>query len=239
MGTTRWGLTSPELTDEPNGPAQIAALAGTVDARLWRAYPCLSTARPALGAGDDGFLIRETDSGAFRLWDGDSWSGDLLASGGGGGGGGGGTGGAWAQYSAAAAQSIPAATNTPVLFATADSTTTSVTRESRGAGHQFKLGTSGLWTLSTTVRFATGGSAGERYTGIHLGNGDALAAQGPGTAANGAITNNVAVTRWFDADAVVFVQVWQGSGSARNLEPGPDGTLGKGWVRFNAALVAT
>jgi hypothetical protein len=237
MGTTPRGLVFPELTDLPDGPSQLRALAETVDPRLFRAFPCLSTARPALGGGDDGFLIRETDSGALRLWDGDSWSGDLLATGGGGGGGG--TGGAWAQYSAATAQSIPNGTNTPVLFDTADSATTAVERQPRGVGHQFVLKTSGLWALATTVRFATGGGAGDRYAGICLGNGDVLGAQGPGTAATGAVTDNVALTRWFDAGTVVFVQAWQGSGSARNLEPGPDGTLGKGWVRFNAALVAT
>lgn len=243
--TTLFGIPTPELTDDPNGPAQMLALAAAVDARLGRAIPCLSTARPPHA---DGRLIRETDTGAIRMSDGENWTQDLRAgTGEGGGGGGGSTAGKWAQYSAASAQSIPNTQDVACKFETADSTDAAVVRAAKGAGHQFTLKTSGIWTVSTSVRYAESSAVGERYAGIHWasnptgadGADDPLAGQSTGTNGKGATSLNVAVTRWFDTDDAVFVSLWQGTGGTRQLEPGEGGAMGKGWVRINFALVAT
>jgi len=252
MGTTtRHGLPFPELTDEPNGPAALQALAGATGGWLNRAFPCLSTARPSLTAADDGFLIRETDTGAVRMWDGANWTTDLRGSASSGGDTGGGTptpepAGKWAQYSASSAQSVSSNQVTACAFGVADSTDAAVSRGGRSGGHQFTLQASGIWTVTTTVRFADSSSQGERYVGLHWAadtaggdEGDPLKGAGSGSNASGPVTHNVSETRWFDAGDALYVSLWNGTSGTRKLEPGPDGDMGKGWVRINFALVAT
>lgn len=65
-----WNLDYPVATDAPNGPAGIQALAEDAHAALGKAWPCLSTARPAHAAGR---IIWETDTGLAQISDGTTW----------------------------------------------------------------------------------------------------------------------------------------------------------------------
>lgn len=231
MGTTtRFGLRYPTLTEAPNVPLDMQELATDVDGWLARALPCLSTARPASPA--QGLLIFETDTGLLMIWDGDSWNA-IVTPAAGGGGGGGTT--AHAQFSAAAAQSV-ATGNVACAFGTTDTASTAVTRATSGAGHQFTLNTSSIWAISATARYASTSATGERYAGIHLpgaSGGTPLAGSGSNPPTNNPTTLNVAVTRYFASGTAVIVNLFNGTGSTRVLEPGTGG----GWVRINFALV--
>lgn len=229
MGTTpRFGLDYPERTDEPNGPQQIRNLAEDVEGRLSRAFPCLSTARPTGVA--DGFMIRETDTGLVLIWDGAEW--DTV---GGAASGGGAVTTAHAQFSAASAQSV-ATGNVVCGFGTTDTASPEVVRAANGSGHQFTLGATAIWNITTTVRWASTSATGERYAGIHLpgaSGGTPLAGQGGNPPTNNPTTLNVALTRYFSSGAVVMVNLFNGTGGTRTLEPG----TGNGWVRINFTRV--
>jgi hypothetical protein len=233
MGTTaRFGLHYPELTAEPNVPADVLALATDVEGRLARAFPCLSTARPTGIA--DGFMIRETDTGLVLIWDGTEW--DTVGGSSGGGGGGGDVVTAHAQFSAASAQSV-ATGNVTCAFGTSDVASALVTRASNGAGHQFTLGATGLWTITATIRWASTSATGERYAGIHIpgaSGGTPLAGNGADPPANRPTTLNVALTRNFSSGSAVMVNLFNGTPAARTLEPHASG----GWVRINFTYVA-
>lgn len=54
-----WNLPSPDLPEQPHGPAQIGDLAASVAAALGRAVPCTSLARPTPAPG---MLAYETDT---------------------------------------------------------------------------------------------------------------------------------------------------------------------------------
>lgn len=226
--TNRFGLRYPAGADAFDIPTDMGELATDVDGWLSRAFPCLSTARPTGIA--DGFIIRETDTGLWWGYNGTTWV-SLGASGG--------DGGAvldHAQFSGSA-QSIPHATNTPVAFGTTDTASAVVTRQTRGAGHQFVLGRTGLWSITATVRYATTAAVGERYAGIHTGSGggDPLAGDGKAVPSGNPVTCSPSLAaRWFTSGSIVFVNAYQGTGGSRNLEPHGSG----GWVRINLACVS-
>lgn len=231
MATTpRDALRYPALGDSPDVVRDITQLATDVEGQLHRAYACLSTARPTgVGAG---FIIRETDTGAVLIWDGTTWAPIATPAAGGGG-----TPGvtAHAQFSASSAQSVPTGIDTPCAFAATNTASTAVTRAATGAGHQFTLNTSGIWAISSTIRYASTSADGERYAGIHLAGsgGDPLAGEGHNQDLQGTVTLNVAVTRYFASGAAIVVNLWQGTGGTRTLEPHASG----GWVRLNLALI--
>ena len=170
MGSTsRFGLAYPALTDAPNGPAQIQALADDVEGWLSRAFRCTSSTRPSSPPND--FLIRESDTGKVMIWTGSAWEQiNGVASGGGGGGGGGTTtiSTVSATYAATSAQSIPAEQDVVVAFGVEQTADPLITRSTSGAGHRFTLAQTRLWIVTATVRFAqnpTGGRTFELVTG--------------------------------------------------------------------------
>lgn len=230
MGTTsRFALRYPTVTDAPNVPVDMRELAEDVEGQLARAFPCLSTARPA--SPPLGMLIFETDTSLLLVWDGDSWNTVVAPAAGGSGGT-----TAYAQFSAASAQSVPDATNTPAAFGTTDTASSSVARQADGAGHRFILNSSGIWSITTTIRYAQTSADGERYAGIHLAGSSTtipLGGEGHNQDLQGTVTLNVAVTRYFASGTGVIVNLYQGTGSARLLEPHASG----GWARVNFALV--
>lgn len=149
---------------------------------------------------------------------------------GGGGGGGGST--ASAHYTAGAtAQSIPTTTDTVVAFGTEADADALVVRTTQGAGHKFALQTTGIWAISTTVRYATNPAGGERAVSLRTVGGLTLAHAGgaqPGLPATYALS----CTRSLAEDTEIIVVAYQGTGGSRDLEPNSGA-----WVQISLALV--
>lgn len=232
--TPIYGLSYPDPADAPDGPLAFQTLAEDVEGWLSRAWPCTSSTRPS--SPPEGLIIRESDTGAVYIA---SDSGQWIPIGTGASGSGSTSA---ARYSASTNQSVPHNVDVAILFGSADRTSPEVTRvsyrpdNSQPYGHGFTLNVSGIWTLSTTVRFATSDRDGERYIGIH----DASTSHplcGSGwrfeVGLGGTQTLNAHVTQWFDAGSMVYVHCHQRTGGARTLERGPGG----GWVRINLARV--
>lgn len=225
MGTTtRFGLPYRELTDSPDIPGATKSLAEGVEAWLGRAIPCLSTARP--GSPPDGMMIRETDTGLRKMWDGSTWV-DLA-------------GGvaetlAEAQFaSGASVQTIPNITLTPIAFGSTETPDPNIVRSVRGSGHQFALTYGGRYTVSATVRYAANAAAGERYAGLYNAAAPTLPLIGQGGSGPNAVTCSFSVTKRWAPGTVLFVAGWQDTGAGRALEPS---TSGLGNVRINLTLV--
>jgi hypothetical protein len=245
----RANLVVPDRGDNPDGPTELQALAASLDPVLFCGFPCPSTARPS--SPPDGFIIRETDTGAIRMWAAGSpgaWSGDLRGGGGTGGGGGTFDPGALAhtRYSASAAQTIANDTVRACAFGNTDQDDALI---SKGAvtiggqiGHAFTFGAPCLAWLSASVRYAASGNVGSRYAGLHwyggAHDGDPLKGVDPGTASEGAVSLALAESRYFAEGDSVYVQLYQNSGGPLNLEPGPDGEMGLGWVSLSIVAVA-
>lgn len=220
MGSTsRFGLDYPDLTDAPNGPAQLQALAEGVEGWLCRAYRCTSSTRPS-GVPND-FLIRETDTGNVLIWTGSAWSqvnGGTTT--GGGGGGGGGTSllsTISATFAATTTQSISPTTDVVVAFGVEQQADSAVTRSTSGSGHKFTLAQTRLWTITATVRFADATGGGRTFE-LRTGSGAVLAKAGDPTV-NGPYTRNLVCARKLAAGTTVQVIARHDSGSAVPLEP--------------------
>ena len=65
-----WAVPYAVASDDPDGPAQIAALGSAVHSLLGLAYPCTTGTRPAHVAGQ---LIYETDTDTLRVSTGTAW----------------------------------------------------------------------------------------------------------------------------------------------------------------------
>lgn len=217
MGTTsRFGLRYPELTDAPNGPAQVQQLAQDSDgwfSRLWR---CTSSTRPT-GVPND-FMVRESDTGNVMIWTGSAWA---LVSGAVSSGGGGGSapavGTVSATYAATAAQSIAAGADVPVAFGVAQVSHADVTRSTLGVGHQFTLGQSRLWIITATLRFAqnpTGGRTFELRSGSTV-----LAKQSGPQDTDAPYTANLSVARALPAGATVHAIARHNATASVALDP--------------------
>ena len=220
MGSTsRFGLSYPELTDAPNGPAQMQELASDVDGWLCRAYRCTSTSRPS-GVPND-FLIRESDTGNVLIWTGSAWSQVTGTVTGGGGGGGGGTSliaTISATYAATSAQSIPSGADTVVAFGVEQQADPAVTRSTSGAGHKFTLAQTRLWVITATVRYAQNAVGGRTFD-LQTGAGAVLAkASGP-VDTDAPWTANLSVARKLAAGTTVQVVARHNSTSSVPLEP--------------------
>jgi len=218
--TTRFELRYPGLTDAPNGPAQLQALAEDTDGWLCRAFACTSSTRPTITDGRP-FIIRETDTTNVLIWDGSAWV--LIAPAGGGGGGGAGA-TISTIYSATAVQSPAHNTETTVAFGVDVATDAAVTKSTSGAGHKFTLNQQRLWTISATVQFTENGSGG-RAVDIRTTGGTVLAKVGSESSSENPWTANPSVTRRLAAATEIVVIAWQNSGSALALGPGSGNTV--------------
>lgn len=220
--TTRFGLRYPELTDAPNGPAQLQTLAGDVEGWLCRAYRCTSATRPS-GVPDD-FIIRESDTGNLYIWTGSAWAQIAGAvSGGGGGGGTGAVGTVSTTYTATAAQPIPNNADTVIAFGSDATTSTEVVKSTSGAGHKFTLGQTRLWTISATCRIVENGVGGRAFD-IRAGS-TLLAKTGMQSSATNPYTVNLSCTRRLAAGTQISVVGWQNSGVSLALDPGGGNTV--------------
>lgn len=219
--TTRFGLAYPELTDAPNGPAQLRELADDVDGLLSRLYRCTSSTRPLSPPND--FVIRETDTGNVMVWTGSAWSqvnGTITGGGTGGTGGGGGTSlisTASATYAATSAQPISAQSDVVVAFGVELVGDGAVVRSTQGAGHKFTLGQTRLWTVSATVRFAQNGTGGRTFE-IRAGE-SVLAKVGADAPVNTPYTENLSATRRLAAGTAVTVIARHNAGGGLALDP--------------------
>lgn len=222
MGTTRFGLHYPELTDAPNGPAQIQQLAGDTDGLLYRAFPCTDTTRPTLTTGDRGFLADVGDLGTLERWDGSAWKviANTTSTGSGGGGTGGGTttiGTVGATYAASAAQAISNSTDVVVAFGVAQATDSAVTRNTSGGGHSFTLNQTRLWTVSATLRFAQNATGGRTFE-LRAGSTILAKASGPQNQ-DAPYTANLSVTRKLTSGTVITAIARHNAGTGLALEP--------------------
>jgi hypothetical protein len=214
--TSRFGLEYPDLTDAPNGPAQIQGLADDVDGWLCRAFRCTSSSRPA-GVPND-FLIRETDTGNIYIWTGSAWAQVNGAASGGGGGGGTTTAATVsATFAATTAQSISPSTDVVVAFGVEQAADPLITRSTNGAGHKFTVAQTRLWTVSATVRFADATGGGRTFE-LRTGSGAVLAKAGD-PVIDGPYTRNLSVTRKFTAGTAFSVIARHNAAASIPLEP--------------------
>jgi hypothetical protein len=213
--TTRNGLRYPVLTDAQNGPQQLRNLAEDVAGWLSRAFPCLSTARPA-GVGS-GFLIHETDTNRVQLWTGTAWERVALLSDVPAGGGGGAPTGA-AGYAATVTQMAADETDVVVAFGTVLANDPLVTRSGQGAGHKFVLNSSGIWMITATVRWAQANDGGRTFE-LRAGS-TVLAKVGASSGENTPWTANLAIVRRLASGTEVHVWGRQDSGGSLAIEHG-------------------
>lgn len=227
MGATvRFGLPFPELTDAPNGPMALQGLAEATEAWLTRAIPCTSTDRPT--SPPVGMMIRETDTGLWLGWSGSAW--EPLAAGAATGGDGPAAGLGEAQYSASGPQSIASSDSTlrVVAFGREDIASPDVERTVSGAGHAFTLQRGGRWAIDVTIRWATSGADGERFTALLTSAAPTtpvLQVGGPWAAEQSTgddvpIVQHLSGIRRFTAGTSVFVGVRQRTDGGRQLDPG-------------------
>ena len=233
--TSRAALRYPALTDPDNPPQDLGFLASDVDGQLYRALPCLSTARPT--GVPDGFLIRETDTGLVQVYNapGSAW----VPVGGSGGGGGGGGAAAYAavegQWTPSSAQGI-ATSDTVVAFGTTEITSSIVTRSTSGAGHKFTFTEAGFYQVSVTARFSAG-LAGRRFVEIRNAAQTARFVSEGFTVSDGdTATVNLSVGKRFAAAAEICVIATQSGQTTLALQH--EGvSIVPGFVRLNIAKV--
>jgi hypothetical protein len=175
---------------------------------------CTSTTRPSTPYA--GQTVFETDTQLFAFWTGSAWiqfigptNGSAVHE---------------VEYNQTAIQSIPNATDTPLNFDQAVTTSADVTRATATGGSiangKFTLNRAGLWTIGAGSRMqtASGASAG---IWIGLDNSGAFrlggSMQNSGGAAN--VEASVSFTRRFGAATPLNVYAWQNSGSAKNTDP--------------------
>lgn len=217
--TSRFGLHYQALTDAPDGAALGGLLAGDVDTWLARAYPVAdANARTALSGISAGFLVLQLDDDTFWGWNGATWVGfGDGTTGGGGGGGGGSSTFIEGQWRATANQAIPNSTDTVIGFGTTETSSTSVTRATSGAGHKFTLLNTATYAITAVVRFAAG-TAGSRF--IELRN----ATQSTGYVSSGdqggpaAATRSFSLTKQFTAGTELVVIGAQSSGGSLSTD---------------------
>ena len=230
MATTpRFGLHYQTLTDAPDGAALGALLAADVDAWLCRAYPVAdAAARTALSGVSAGFTVLQQDDNTGWVWSGSTWVALAGSTGGGGGGSGGFIDGQWR---AAANQNLTNSTDTVLGFGTTETSSTAVTRATSGTGHKFTLGSTGIYAVSATVRFASG-AAGARFIELRNSAQNTRYASSGVTVGSGAATLNFAVTRQFTTGQELVVIATQTSGGS--LATQYQGTsITDGFVRLN------
>jgi hypothetical protein len=234
--TSRFALRYPELTDAPDGPAALTALAADVEGWLARAFECTDATRPA--SPPAGMVISVTDLGTTEIRRAGAW---VVI----GGSGSGGYTPVEGQWYASSPQSITNNTDTTVAFGTTEKASAIVTRASTGlsgamgAGHKFTLLETGTFAVDCTIRF-TSGPTGSRFAGLYVG------ATSPPTSRVGAqqndggpaaATRSFSFTRRWAANTDLLVVCAQSSGSSLSLEPVGGSAPTDGFVRLNITKI--
>lgn len=220
--TSLHGLRWPSLSEAPNVPQDLGFLAADTAGWLTRAYPCTSITRPT--GVPDGFLIRETDTGDLGMFNGTTSTWTTYSPNGSTGGGGGGGGGsttittAAALYEASTAQPISTGVDTVVAFGVQQVADPEVVRSSQGAGHQFTLQATRIWTVTATIRFAQNASGGRTFE-IRNSAGKVLAKSSGPVDTDAPWTCNLVVSRRMPINTAVHVIARHNAGTGISLEP--------------------
>lgn len=216
--TERWGLTSPDKDDPPEGWLQIQALSDDVEDALGKALSVADTAERtalgiAIGTGGKGLTVLQVDTGQPYMWLGASW---LALSGASGGGGGGSSRGRWA---ATTAQDIASGGSVVAAFGSDVETSDDWLKVTRGAGHGFRAQRAGVLRGALVLRYATTSVAGVRDVHVRVDT-DYVGSSGGGAVAGQPRHHSVAILPTpIDEDAEVWVDCFNGTGSTRQLEP--------------------
>lgn len=240
MGTTtRFGLRYPALTDAPNGPQLAQFLAEDVEAHLARPFLCTSTTRPT--GAPDWFLIGETDTGKLLRYSasGSTWIelGDSGGVGGGGGGGGGGFATAIeGQWRASSNQNLANGSDTVLAFGTSETSSPVVTRATNGSGHKFVLTESGVYAVTTTVRFVPG-NTGSRFIELRNSAQNARFVAAGDQGGPAAATRHFSITKRFPANQELVVIAAQSSGGTLTTQYQGD-SITDGFVRLTICKLA-
>lgn len=175
---------------------------------------CTSTTRPSTPYA--GQTVFETDTQLFAFWTGSAWIQFIGPTNG--------TTVHECEYNQTAIQGIPNATDTPLSFDQAVTTSADVTRGTATGGSiangKFTLNRAGLWAVDAGFRIAT---ASTFSSGIWIGLDNSAAfrlagsMQNSGGAAN--IETSISFTRRFGAATPLNVYAWQNSGSQKNTDP--------------------
>lgn len=125
-----------------------------------------------------------------------------------------------AEYTSSANQTIGNAADTIVAFATADITSSLVTRNTSGVGHTFTLNAAGLWTVGFCVQFAAG-ATGQRTAFLYTPS-SVRHKQAGGDAESDAVnTLALSITKYFASGTILAVGVYQDSGGNLTLNSVP------------------
>lgn len=235
--TTRWGLTYPGQDDTPEGWLQFGELAGDLDRALGRALPVAdAAARTTLGAAlttsDRGLLVLQDDDDTWWGWTGAVWL-QLAGAGSGGGGGGGGGGGTSSRgrWAANTAQDVANATSVVARFGADLEASADWVKVTRGDGHGFRAQRAGVLRGALTLRYATTTASGVRDVHVRAGT-DYVGSSGGGAVAGQPRHHSVAIVpQPIAEDTEVWVDLFQGTGTTRQLEP----NSGQ-WVRLTLEL---
>lgn len=171
-------------------------------------YVCTSATRPA---GHTGQLIYETDTGRAMFYDGSGWKNFQALE----------TVSHEAAYVAAGAQTIPNATDRPLAFATAVTTSSDVTQGTSTAGSianaKFTINRSGIWSIEAGCRWSAP-NIGSQY-GIWIGpdNGTSRYAENfSNSGGTAAYSHTCSVISRFASGSTFCVNAFQNSGGNEN-----------------------
>jgi hypothetical protein len=130
-----------------------------------------------------------------------------------------------AQYQASVDQTITTSTVTFVAFGTANITSSLVTRAASGSGHTFTVNASGLWIITSSIRYAAL-ATGNREAWIAAPAGRLANAGVPGSA-GGFASLLLSWCGWLDAGNAYAIGTYQDSGSNATLTHDTLNALGR------------
>lgn len=177
--------------------------------------PCTSSTRPA--NPHSGQLIVESDTGTVLIYSGAAWR-PLCATG---------EVSHYHESNSLAVQTLTSGTDQRIQFTTDNVTTALVTKASSGTGHTFTLNRAGIWSVYTTLRWASA-NTGIRIVAIRETAGGQITSQGGIQAAANNQNNHATVTRYFASGTILDVAGYQDSGANRDLQV----DNGTGWSRI-------
>ncbi len=229
--TARWGVPYPEKYERPEGWLQLKAVADHLEANLGHALEVADTAErtalgTAIGSGGRGLLVLQVDTGQPYMWLGASW----LAIGGSGGGGGGGT-GSRGRWAASSAQNVISGSSVVAAVGSDLESSPDWTKVTRDDGHGFRAQRAGVLSGALVLRYATTTASGVRDVHVRVGT-DYAGSSGGGAIAGQPRHHSVAILpRPIAEDDEVWVDLFNGTGGTRQLEPN-----GGQWVQLALEL---
>lgn len=129
----------------------------------------------------------------------------------------------FAYYYSNAAQTGANNTDAWISFGGSQDTNALITQTTASPGHKFTLGTTGIWAVTVSARWVSGGGTGERYLGLWSdvsGSEDVIQAWGGVGASGSPTTMTVSLVGKFTSGNYVTGRVYQASGGNLDLENG-------------------